>query len=144
MHLLKSLSSDGTKTTGSLILIKRNLPFVIEICSNDKSGRFSYFCTIMQGKKIAFISVYAPAVFDANFFQMLTNQLLLLNEYALIIGGDMNALADLRLDKSTIIFTKSQELTSANFKYFLQIFNFLDIWHVQNPSVRDYTFLYTF
>lgn len=43
-------SSDGTKTKGSLIL-KRNLPLVIEKCSNDKSGRLSYFCTNIQVRK---------------------------------------------------------------------------------------------
>lgn len=41
------------------------------------------------------------------------------NDYALIIGGDMNALADLMFDKSTI-FTKSQEITSASLKSFMQ------------------------
>lgn len=132
--------SDGTKTKGSLILIKRSLPLVIKKCSNDKSGRLSYFCTNIQGKEIAFVSVYAPAVFDVNFFQWLTNQLLILSDYALIIGGDMNALADLMLDKSTTIFTKSQEITSTNFKSFLETFNLIDVWRVQNPSIRDYTF----
>ena len=124
----------------SLILIKWNLPLIIEKSSNDKSGRLSYFCTSIQGKKIAFVSVFAPAVFDAVSFQWLTNQLLLLNEYALIIGGDMNALADLMLDKSTTIFSKSQEITSVNVKSFMQTLNLIDVWRVQNPLVGDYTF----
>lgn len=80
-------------------LLISNLPIVIEKCSNDKSGTLCYFYTSIQGKKIAFVSMYAPEVFDVHFFPWLTNQLLLLNEYALIIGGDMNALADLIFDK---------------------------------------------
>lgn len=66
---------------------------------------------------------------------MLTNQLLLFNEYALIIGGDMNALADLMLDKSTNIFTKSQEITSTNSKSFLQTFKLIDVWCVHDRSL---------
>lgn len=54
--------------------------------------------TSIYGTKVAFISIYAPAVFEDSFYPDLTEELLKLTEYELVLGGDMNVACNLDLD----------------------------------------------
>ena len=80
-------SSDDTKTKGSIVLLSRKCALTIDKSSKDLSGRISYICTMIRSRKIAFVSVYAPSTYDESFFLRLTNELLSLSEYSLIIYG---------------------------------------------------------
>lgn len=83
---------------------------------------------------IFFVSVQVPAVFDTIFPPHLTNELLALTEYCLVFAGDMNAISDLMLDRSNVIFSKAQKQTSDMFNDYISALNLVDIWHVQNPK----------
>uniref|UniRef100_A0A674BEJ3 Endonuclease/exonuclease/phosphatase domain-containing protein n=1 Tax=Salmo trutta TaxID=8032 RepID=A0A674BEJ3_SALTR len=64
--------------------------------ASKSKGAQGYFRSL-----IAFVSIYAPAVFEDSFFPGLTKELLSLSEDELVIGADMNAVFDLNLDRST-------------------------------------------
>lgn len=137
-------SSAGSKTKGSMIMIRRNLDLVIEktlTCQNDLGvGRLSLICTSVQGKKIAFVSVYAPSVYDPSFFPWLSAELLAFSDYELIVAGDMNAVLDVKMDRSSQMASVAQQQASNDLKAFLTNLNLFDAWRSRHPDVRDYTF----
>lgn len=133
-------SSDGTHTKGVMILMRRNLNLSIEKTGSDGKGRLAFCCASIEGKKVAFVSIYAPTVFEGDFFPTITKQLLKLSDYYLYIGSDMNALANISLDKSSTTMSGSQESASKALNNFIKDLNLTDVWRMYNPSVRDYTF----
>lgn len=117
--------------------MKRALNIKIDHVSQDKSGRLSYICTKLQGEKIAFVSVYAPSVYNLTFFPWLQNKLLALSNYALAIGADNNAVFHLQKDRSTQTFSIPQQASIA-FNNFTNDLGLSDVWRLQNTS-KGYT-----
>lgn len=113
-----SESSDGSKTKGEAILVKRCISLSIERISSDHTGRLCFCFASIQGKKVAFVSIYAPTIFDPQFFLWLSKELLLLNEYSLIVGADMNTFYDSNLDRSNQSITNTQALSSKALRRF--------------------------
>ena len=139
-YRLVASSGDGSKTKGVMILMKRRLNLAIEKISSNNSGRLAYCGVSIQGKKVAFASIYAPTSFDPSYFPWLTKELLCLSNYSLIVGSDMNTFFDHNLDRSNPSVTHSQALSSNALKNFAKDINLVDIWRVQNPTARDYTY----
>jgi len=137
----KVVASDcgSSNSRGTVILTKRSLALEVEKINKGTTGRIAYLCTSIYGKKVAFVSVYAPAVFDPLFFPELTKELLSLLDYELIVGGDMNAVCDLNLDRSTLSVSHTQRAASAAFNAMIENINLVDMWRVQNQGIRDYT-----
>lgn len=94
---------------------------------------------LFRGKKLL-SQAYAPTIYDPSFFPWLTNELLALANYSLIIGSDMNTFFDSSLDRSNPSITHSQALSSNALKNFAKDINLSDIWRIQNPAARDYTY----
>lgn len=61
-------ASDGTRTKGAMILMRRSINLTIEKTGSDDEGRVAFCCTSIGGKKVAFVSLYAPTTFEADFF----------------------------------------------------------------------------
>lgn len=122
-------------------MIARNCNLKIDRESQDQSGRLAYFCTNIKRRKIAFVSIYAPTIFETNFFPHVTNNLLSLIDYSLIIGGDMNAVIDPVLDRSSSC-SQVQLNSSAGLNDFVKTLNLVDVWRSGNPSNRNYTFFF--
>uniref|UniRef100_A0A3P9H361 Endonuclease/exonuclease/phosphatase domain-containing protein n=1 Tax=Oryzias latipes TaxID=8090 RepID=A0A3P9H361_ORYLA len=72
------------------------------------------------------VNVYAPSVDDPSFFGHLENKLLEVGDYPIIMGGDFNEVMDPILDRTLRGMSEACSL--------------VDIWRLQNPSERDYTF----
>lgn len=92
----------------------------------------------IQGKKVAFVTIYSPTMFDPDFFLSITTQLFKLNDYQLYDGADMNAFISHTLDKSSPVFTSLQESASKALNGFIKDLNLIDVWRVHNPLVKDY------
>lgn len=78
------------KTRGSLVVLRLNPAITILGQFGNENGRISYIKTIISGRKFAFISVYAPSQYVPGFFPSLTEVLLHLQDFSLILGADMN------------------------------------------------------
>lgn len=78
------------KTRGSLVVLRLNPTITILGQFGNENGRISYIKTIISGRKFAFISVYAPSQYVPEFFPSLTEVLLHLQDFSLILGADMN------------------------------------------------------
>lgn len=99
-YYVAASSSFTSKTRGSLVVLRRTLSFTILESYGDGDGRVSYIKTILAGRKVAFVSIYAPNVFDSEFFIHLTDLLSSILEFSLILGADMNAVVNPTLDRS--------------------------------------------
>lgn len=109
-----AFSSATTKTKGVAIVVKRNLSLKVLSSWSDDSGRIVISTIEFSNRKIALVSAYAPNVFDGNFYNTLTSQMLELTDCSLIVGADFNALWDPIVDKSGARATGDQaQATSA-------------------------------
>lgn len=138
-HVAASASLD-IKTRGSLVVLRRNLPITVLGQFGSEDGRISYIKTIISGRKFAFISVYAPSQYEPEFFPRLTEVLLHLQDFSLILGADMNCYANVILDKSTQRSTATQLQASKDFQKFLSTLSLTDLYRSINPTSKQYTF----
>ncbi len=66
-----SYSSASNKSKGTIILFHSNLGINSVRKGSDQEGRIAYVKTIIEGTKIAFLSVYAPNMYDNSFYSSL-------------------------------------------------------------------------
>lgn len=100
--------------------------------------------TIIENKKIAFLSVYAPNNFDADFYVRLSNIMHELSDYRLTVGADFNAVWDHSLYRTTVTEGSDQRLASGALRKWAQDFSLMDIWCITNMNKRDFSFFSSF
>lgn len=126
-HVIAS-SSNTKKNRGVIILAKRTYQYTDLGSGRDTEGRVAYIKTLINGTKIAFLSVYAPNVFDAEFYNYLTNTILELSEFSLIIGGDFHAVWLHSLDRTGITESREQCLASSALREWAIVCSVVDAW----------------
>lgn len=139
-YKVAAFSSAPNKTKGVATVIDKKLKISIIDKGGDQEGRICFLKCIYNGTKIVLVSVYAPNRFDPIFFQSLTNILMTLTDYQLIIGSDMNAVVDHVWDKSKAVNYNSR---SSNARHVLCDFNLIDIWRAYHPGTKEFTFYST-
>lgn len=85
------------------------------------------------------ISAYAPNTFDKDFYDTLTQKMLELTEYAIMVGADMNAVWDSN-ERSSLTASRDQESATAALQSWAGSLGLVDIWRAFNPQVKDYSF----
>lgn len=113
-YYVAASASTDSKTRGSLILLKRSLSITILDKYGSEDGRISYIKSIIAGRKLAFISVYAPNHFEPIFFTTLSEILLEMRDFGIIMGADMNAVVNPVLDCSGSVGHCSHSQSSAS------------------------------
>ena len=126
------------KTKGVAIIIDKRLKISIIGKGNDLEGRISFLKCTYNGTKIAIVSVYTPNCYESNFFQSLSDILMKLSDFQLIIGADMNAVIDPMFDKSKPVNCNPR--SSNALRHILSDFNLTDAWRVYNPGIKEFTF----
>uniref|UniRef100_A0A8C7WW94 exodeoxyribonuclease III n=1 Tax=Oryzias sinensis TaxID=183150 RepID=A0A8C7WW94_9TELE len=106
--------------------------------SKDEAGRMLLIFCDIQGNKVILVNVYAPNVDDPSFFGLLENKLLEMGDHPIIMGGDFNEVMDPILDRSSRLSRTSKAVTALG--GMSEACSLVDIWRLQNPSGRDYTF----
>ena len=93
----------------------------------------------LYGRKVAVISAYAPNKFDKTFFDTLTQKMLELPEYSIIVGADMHVVwhAD---DRSSLSASKDQQLSTAALQSWAKTLGLIDVWRSFNRTIKDYSF----
>lgn len=141
-YYVAASASVDSKTRGSLIVLKRSLSITILDKFGSVDGRISYITTIIAGRKLAFMSVYAPNQVDPIFFTTLTEIMSNMHDFAIIMGADMNAVINPALDCSSPAghCSHSQSSISASLSKFISDFSLIDVFCAVNPTVRQYSF----
>ena len=91
-----------------------------------------------SARKIALASAYAPNIFDGNFYNTRTNQMLELTDCSFIVGADFNAVWDPNIDRSNAKATGEQAQATNALKSWASSLGLIDIWRAVNPTSKDY------
>lgn len=89
--------------------------------------------------KSAWLQYTPPNTLNIDFFDTIKTTLLRFSDTILILGGDFNLLVNPEID-STNPASVPQRATSSCISSFLKDLIVVDIWHLLNPSTKDYTF----
>lgn len=133
-------SSATSRTKGVAVIARRKLKFELIDSWNDEQGRIAVAKIRLEGKRIALVSVYAPNVFDKDFYGLLTKTLLDLTDFRVVLGADFNAVWDHRIDRSGVSESGDQKSASEALRAWAKNTGMVDLWRLINPSARDYSF----
>lgn len=132
-------ASCGTSNSrGVMILVNRHLQFHCIREMSDTSGRFIAIVAEVQGHTIIIASVYAPNVYNPNFFPEIENRLHELGDFPIILGCDANDVMDPILDRKPP--PKRLLKTTNGLRDMCEGLGLVDIWRVHNPTINDFTF----
>ena len=135
----KILFSHGTSASaGVCILFNNNFQCDIKKVYRDNSGRFIIVDIIIENQKITLANVYAPNTDDPVFFNQLFQSLEQFEGDYFIIGGDLNCVLDLKMNKQggnyTTHFKCQQKILEA-----MENLNLEDIWRQSHLGERRFT-----
>ena len=120
---------------GAIILIHRLLPFTATNSYKETDGRIVLVKGELYGESVLLGNVYAPNVYDKDFFALQLNEIAEMDCTNMIIGGDFNCYLSPSLDRDPPHKDQSKSL-----QHFLEIFNLLDGWRYMNFNNNNYTF----
>lgn len=133
-----AFSTCSSKQRGVAILARRRLNLKILSHNKDDDGRFCYVILSMNKITLCIAALYAPNVFDARFFDQVRNSLAAINT-PIVLAGDFNQIFDMSLDTSHP--STNNSLKNMQFlNNFCSDLSLCDMWRINNPTVRDYTF----
>lgn len=107
---------------------------------SDNTGRIVSSIIEFGTRKIAIVSAYAPNVFDGNFYNMLTNQMLELTDCSFVVGVDFNAVWYLNIDRLNAKAAGEQAQATNALKSWANSLGLIDIWRAVNPTCKDSSF----
>uniref|UniRef100_A0A8C5N388 exodeoxyribonuclease III n=1 Tax=Leptobrachium leishanense TaxID=445787 RepID=A0A8C5N388_9ANUR len=132
-----------SKRNGVSILIRKSCPFQGVLYKYEVDGRYVLLSGSLYSKTYHFLNVYAPNASATDFWSSICAVLDTLPHGTIVLGGDMNATpcpaVDIS-DRPVLSELPSVSMQDKTFARFLQRMGLIDVWHVTNPSVRDYTF----
>ncbi len=103
-------SSFSTKKRGVIILIHKNLPFQLQTSYSDKEGRTVIIKGVLYGEEVVIANIYAPNIYDEDYFAQVYNKIAQLDCNNVILGGDFNCYLNPDMDKSPAVDITSKLL----------------------------------
>ena len=93
-------SSYTTNSRGVAILIRKNVPFMLEETKSDSNGRFILVKGLLDQTEVVLLNSYCPNHDDPKFINDIT---LILSQFNIptFWGGDFNCILDPKLDRSS-------------------------------------------
>ncbi len=105
----------------------------------DTHGRYIIVSGSINSLPLTFLNVYGPNTADPNFYKKVFDLLPDGNNSNIVIGGDLNCYLDPYLDRLSTRpppgIASVQVLNN-----FLKCRNLVDIWRIQHPADRDYSY----
>lgn len=124
---------------GVAILFSKTVPFQLTSVVNDPNGRYLMVSGTINSFPLALLNVYGPNSDDPNFFKKIFDLILDNNHSNIIIAGDFNCYLDPFLDR--LSSRPPPDIATVRFlNNILKNRNLVDIWRVQHPSEREYSF----
>uniref|UniRef100_A0A671NCF5 Endonuclease/exonuclease/phosphatase domain-containing protein n=1 Tax=Sinocyclocheilus anshuiensis TaxID=1608454 RepID=A0A671NCF5_9TELE len=103
---VRSLNSPIKRTKCFEFLKRKNISITVIQETHLKTSdihRFQSRCYKFHNVKICFASIYCPNIPDPNFFNATSATLLDMPEYLMVVGGDVNQVCNITLDRSANI-----------------------------------------
>ena len=138
-------SHGSNHSKGVMILLKQDLDYDVKDCLIDKNGRFIMLDIVINDTAFVIVNAYAPTsnspTDQAHFFTDINEMIQKFNSNGdkyVIVGGDMNILMDLCLDRYGGN-PKFNHNVMDQVDNLLESHDLTDIWRVRNPNARQYT-----
>lgn len=132
-------SSFSSKARGVAILFRKSILFCLSAVIADPAGRYILISGHINSFPVTCLNIYGPNFDDPNFFRKVFDLLPVPSSTNIITGGDFNCYLDAYLDHSSTQVPHILHLVST-LNHLFKSLNFADIWRLQHPSVRDYSF----
>uniref|UniRef100_H2ZY78 Endonuclease/exonuclease/phosphatase domain-containing protein n=1 Tax=Latimeria chalumnae TaxID=7897 RepID=H2ZY78_LATCH len=129
------LSTFDSKSRGVSILIGKQVPWIHQDTRVDKEGRYIIRGSLFN-QEYTIINVYAPNTHQASF---ITDIIKILAEGRGVVGGDLNAVLDTALDRSSRSLAWDGKNLQA-LKLLCKEGGLYDAWRIFNPKGREYTY----
>ena len=131
--------SHGTSSArGACIFIRSHVQHEIHKEISDPNGRYVILDITLDGVRTTMASIYAPNDDDPEFFIEVRNKIEGLTNDNRIIGGDINLVLNLLLDKKggkNSTHTKSQKVV----RDWMESTDLVDVWRTLHPNDLKYT-----
>uniref|UniRef100_A0A670HMS3 exodeoxyribonuclease III n=1 Tax=Podarcis muralis TaxID=64176 RepID=A0A670HMS3_PODMU len=134
---MEFINSDMKKKRGLVIYVREKLEPKM-ICK-DEEGRILGIQITHQGERLNVVSVYAPNANKAEFFKKLEQILLELENYKLILLGDLNGVPEPEIDRSEKRRKGRQGKLPKTFDDLQENLDLIDIWRFKNPIDKKFT-----
>lgn len=138
-QLFFSTCKANTRKRGTVILIHKHFPFVLEDQISDPDGRYILITGTVYGEPFTIINIYAPNEDSPKF---ISKVILLFSQYCKGMGvcaGDFNCVMDQKMDKSpSDTFTNPR--SSLVLKKLCNEAGIVDAWREFNKGSKEYTF----
>ena len=127
---------------GVLILIRKDLDFVLKSVRIDDEGRFVLLETLIQDTLFLLMNIYAPnkmskqSIFYRD-IQKLINETDDKKNHKIMLAGDFNITFDQKLDCSGGNPIRKSSLKAVEDNMLEH--NLIDIWRVRNPECKRFT-----
>ena len=131
-------SSFNSKKRGVAILVHKNVQLIHKKTISDTQGRYIIIQITINNKDITIANIYGPNTDDPAFYHDLFTILSDFSNSPLVIGGDFNTVLNLeqdRLNSNAKIWRTTKML-----QQYMEDFGLGDIWRLQHPSVKEYTY----
>ena len=131
--------SHGTSAArGACIFIRSHVEHEVHKEISDANGRYVILDITLDGTRLTLASIYAPNDDDPEFFIEVRNKIEGLTNDNRVIGGDINLVLDLLLDKKggkNSTHTKAQKVV----KDWMDSTDLVDAFRAQHPNDLKYT-----
>ena len=122
-----------SNSMGVCILFKRNFP--VQISNHyDENGRSIIATVSISNQPITLVNIYAPNTDDVSFFQNLRINLEMYGVEPFLIGGDMNTVLNVDLDKRGSALQPHPKCKK-EIQSLMCDLDLKDIWREQNHSL---------
>ena len=144
-----SINEQPNSSGGILILARRGLDMVPKESGKDKEnkGRMAWEIYEMRGQRILIMGIYGPATAgedkkNAKFYEDEVFEVLDTETYdKIIMAGDWNVFLDPKVDQKNYKNPeKYREKTREAIKSKIRTHSLIDIYRVENPTDREYTY----
>ena len=122
---------------GVAILFKPGVNFTVHN-KYSFNGRVITLYISLSDKELILLNLYAPNKDDILFFENIIDKITEIDCSNIILGGDFNLVLDIQLDKTGGL-KRTHNNSCTYLKQFMEDQNIVDIWRIQHPNTRQYT-----
>lgn len=132
------ISSFSTNSRGVGIFFNDNFDYKIHDRTIDQCGNFILLDLEIGDHRFTLVTIYGPNRDDPLFYENLRHKIANFDNASLIIVGDWNLVMEQHLD--TKHYTRENNIRAKNeVKKLIECYNLFDIWRINNPKCKRYT-----
>lgn len=141
-------SPGSSKARGTAILLSSKVRFQLKDVKCDDRGRYVFVKGVLEHRMCTLASIYAPNQDQIRFLQDTLVELHNFTEGDVIIGGDLNYLVDMTLDRlnrrrrfnRSVHNRQGDHHAYTRLYSLLQKYNLIDIWRWHHPKSNNFTY----